>query len=178
MPLTYPCGRANKLRLADGITVPVDDAEDAEDESSSKKSSGVGWSWSSVTSAAGSGAMSLPVEPSFARAHDLCSSLMFAAERSDRRLIGTASGVFRMSERGPLALLSDGAPLSRARLGQMPHGVQMMAFGDAGPSLCFMRSESQIALTSSLFDCLTFLLAMAAAMVERGKSPESWVSEV
>lgn len=32
---TYPSGRANSLWLGDGMTVPVEDADDADDESSS-----------------------------------------------------------------------------------------------------------------------------------------------
>lgn len=33
--MNYPCGLANSARPGDGITVPVDDIDDAEDESSS-----------------------------------------------------------------------------------------------------------------------------------------------
>ena len=33
---TYPCGRANRALPGEGITVPVDETEDADEESSSK----------------------------------------------------------------------------------------------------------------------------------------------
>lgn len=46
----YPCGLANRFWLGDGMTVPVEEAEEAEDESSSVVCSGSSGTWSASSS--------------------------------------------------------------------------------------------------------------------------------